>query len=269
MSPTAHDVLYAREPEINKHWGLLQDRLGKILPKVGKYRIEDSVGSGINGDLMCRDVNGSYVNEKVLRERGGDVPVVPLLVTQNRTIRYWISIHQSWSEPEDRRRETFLYHTTGMTVFFGKEGAKEKIQLFRAEWPGLRKRHDGLVEFEAPGAGHPHWQFDAYQQHLRERRDEEQRRAELEDFLKQEHPEAENFSDTVIENLSSEEEAERIAHTKRLTKIHFASSTRWAETPWDGTVSSLHSHAQAPASLNEIINWVTSTISYVQQEASR
>lgn len=157
----------------------------------------------------------------------------------------------------------------GQVQFFGKEGDREKVQLFRAEWPGLRPQAGGSVEFEAPGAGHPHWQFDAYQHHVRETQAAQQRLNDLGRLLSEELPEAEDFADTVIENLSFEEEAERIAHMQRLTRMHFASSTRWAEHPWDGDETNAESHAEAPTNLGEILNWITSTLLYVKYEASR
>jgi len=133
----------------------------------------------------------------------------------------------------------------------------------------LRQLNDESVVFEAPGAGHPHWRFDAYQQHLRERREEQQRRDELEAYLKEEHPEAENFTGTVFVRATSDEESELATHVQRLTRVHFASSTRWADNPWNGQVEDLQAHAHAPASLDQILNWVTSTIVYLRQEVSR
>lgn len=125
------------------------------------------------------------------------------------------------------------------------------------------------MEFEAPGAGHPHWQFDAYQHHLRERREERQRRNELDNLLMEEQPELEDFAALVIPDPSIDREAELIAHMQRLTKIHFASSARWAENRWSDETSNVESHAQSPAHLEEILNWIVSTISYIQQEVSR
>ena len=162
-----------------------------------------------------------------------------------------------------------MYHTTGITVFFGREGDTEKAQLFRAEWPGLRQQASGDVQFEALGAGHPHWQFDAYQHHVRAAKAEQQRLEDLGRLLSDVYPGAEDFGDTVIEVRSSEQEAEWVSHMQRLTKIHFASSTRWAENPWRGDETNTLSHAKAPTNLGEVLNWVTSTLIYVQHEISR
>lgn len=267
MNPTAHSVLRVPESQIGRHWGTLQGRLGRMLPKAGgEYWFRRSLTNGISVDLLCSNL----INERALRERGSEVPVVPLLPPErSQSIRYWMSLHQSWSEPAARRQRSFLYRTTGITIFYGKESDTDKIQLFRAEWPGLRQLNDESVVFEAPGAGHPHWQFDAYQQHLRERRKEQQRRDELEAYLKEERPEAENFTDTVYVSTAPDEESELATHMQRLTRVHFASSTRWADTPWDGRVADLQAHAHAPANLDQILNWVTSTILYIRQEVSR
>lgn len=265
MSPTANYVLYASKAEITRHWRSLSARLSTILSKDGgKYWIEDSSVSGIDGNLRC----GNYMHEKALRERGADVPIVPLSIARTREIRYWISLYQSWREPRSSRKKSFLYHTTGITVFCGKE-YEEKIQLFRAEWPGLREMRDGSVEFEASGAGHPHWQFDAYQHHLHERQQEQYRHDALIDLLDEKEPEAKNFTDEVFTGPSSDKEYELTTHMQQLTRVHFASSTRWTENLWSGELSDVNLHAQAPASLNELINWIVSTISYIQQETSR
>lgn len=267
MSPLAHDILYASKSQIDRHWGLLQADISRILPNAGgEYWLEGSLISGISGTLLC----SNYSNEKALRERGAEITVVPLLhFARSQAPRYWVNFHQSWSEPVTRRRETFLYHTTGITVFYGDQGDEDKMQLFRAEWPGLRQMRDGSVEFEAPGAGHPHWQFDAYQHHLRERRAEQQRRNELEVFLKEAQPEAEDFAELVITGPSIDKESELTTYMQKLTRVHFASSTRWADNPWKGDLSDVQAHTHAPSSLDQILNWSTSTISYIQQETSR
>lgn len=265
MSPTAHEALSASVPEIEKHLGLLRNRLNKILPQLGQgyYWAGELIEGGV--DLECK----RYPSERVLRERGGKVPVVPLSNDHNQTVLYWMSLRQSWVESANPRRNRLVYHTTGMTVFFGEERTDEKTQLFRAEWPGLRERVDGSVEFEAPGAGHPHWQFDAYQHHLRERREEKQRREELDNLLREGQPELEDFGDLIAPDTPTDKESELVAHMQRLTKIHFASSTRWAENRWNDEVSNVESHAQSPANLEEVFNWIVSTISYIRQEATR
>ncbi len=266
MSPEARFVLRASRNAVEKHWGLLLEHLHRILPAVGiKYWIEPSALRGISGDLLC----SRYIGEKVTRELGVDVPVVPLIASRHDGIKYWLSLHQSWGEPTDPRARNFVYHTTGITVFFGSEGNKDKVQLFRAEWPGTRIRAGGEVEFEAPGAGHPHWQFDAYQHHIREAKNAQQRLDDLGNLLSEEFPGAEDFGDTVFEMRSAEEEAEWIAHMQRLTKIHFASSTRWAEDPWRGDETNTQPHAKTPADTSQILNWATSTLVYVQREISR
>lgn len=266
MSPTSHEVLRASRTSIEKHWGLLLDQLHKILPKVcEKYWLEPTALQGITGDLLCK----RYIGEKAIRERGADVPVVPLLAIHHEPVKYWLSLHQSWSEPADPRSKKFVYHTTGVTVFFGKEGVREKVQLFRAEWPGLRPRVGGDIEFEAPGAGHPHWQFDAYQNQLRDVKAERQLLENLELLLSDQLPEVENFADVVTEGSSSEEESERLAQMQRITRMHFASSARWAEQPWYGDETNTQSHAKSPETAKEILNWITSTLVYVQYELSR
>jgi len=121
MSPTAHAALRESRSAIERHWGLLLGKLHTILPKTGeKYWLEPSALQGITGDLMCR----RYTAERASRERGVDVPIVPLIDTRNEPTRYWLSLHQSWGEPVDSRSQNFVYQTTSITVFFGKEATK-------------------------------------------------------------------------------------------------------------------------------------------------
>lgn len=269
MSPTSRDLLRCPKPEIKKIWGLLGNRLNDVLPKVGKgYWIHGKLEKGVYGDLKST----RYINEEAIRERGSTVPVVPLIVNRDRTISYWISLHQRWDEPTDLRSKKnplFVYRTTGVTVFFGQEHNEEKAQVFRAEWPGLRQKRDNSVEFEAQGAGHPHWQFDAYQHHLQERKEERQRRDDFGRLLSEGYPEAIDFTEEVHPGAPSDRESELVAHMKRLTRMHFASSTRWAENPWNGDVSNVESHAQSPSNLEEVMNWTISTIRYVLREVDR
>lgn len=252
--------LRASEKEIDKHWGLLKARLDTTLPKVGRaYDIRMSRERGIIGNLVSQQ----HMSERTRRDRGGSVLVVPLIDSSTQSFFYWMSFQQKWSEPY-RTNENFVYHTTSLTVYFGKQYNEEKVQLFRAEWPGLRSQADGSLQFEAQGAGHPHWQFDAYGHRSRERYDQETL-DRIGNVLEEKPPEVEDFADSAPYTFSNEE-LELASLAQRLTKVHFASSTRWADNPWNGDVSSPEPHAQAPAALREILNWTVSTISYIQHE---
>src|SRR5260370_41516663 len=62
---------------------------------------------------------------------------------------------------EQKSTNTFIFHHVSLTVYVGYEGYSHKPQIFRSEWPGIRNWSSGGIGFQSPGAGHPHWQFDA------------------------------------------------------------------------------------------------------------
>jgi hypothetical protein len=260
MSP-----LTANEATIKKLWGLLLSRLDSILPTVGgEYSYDMSPLEGLRVDLSCRN----FPDQRALRGRGGYVPIVPLFASRGEDIDYWISIYQNWRESPRPRIRSFLYHTTSLTVFFGSATSIEKLQLFRAEWPGIRMRPDGELEFESPGAGHPHWQFDVYQSRANQVEVERQRLAELGRAL-EEIVEVEEFGEMVVEELNNDELSERDMSMERLSRMHFAQHAAWSVNPWEGNVMVTASHARCPMEIKEILNWTLSTVIYIQNELKR
>jgi len=253
------------EATVKKHWGLLQGKLNELLPKVGgKYNIEPAAPRGAVGNLTCSE----FRREVAYRERGISTPVVPLLETARADVRFWLSLYQDWREDRTPRSQKLIYHTTGLTIFFGDIESADKLQLFRAEWAGVRMQSEGVFIFEAKGAGHPHWQFDVYESRASEVEDERKRLEELGRTL-DEIREVEEFSEIIVKELSPEIVISRNVCMQRLSRIHFASSTNWAKLPWNGNRDTTQAHAQGPANISELQNWVTSTIIYITQEISR
>jgi hypothetical protein len=249
---------------VGRHWGVLQDKLGEVLPQVGgKYFIESSAIGGAVGDLRC----GDFPGEKAYRERGINVPVVPLLEA-NSEVRYWLSLHQEWREDLAPGSKRLVYHATGLTVFFGDTASPDKLQLFRAEWAGVRTQSRGIFIFEAPGAGHPHWQFDAYESRAGEVEEERKR---LEGFVRalDEITQVEEFSESLVEELSPQSTLNRNVCMQRLSRAHFASCANWSQFPWTGDESQTRAHAQGPADVSEIQNWIVSTVVYLTKELAR
>ena len=250
---------------VQRHWGVLQDKLGKVLPRVGgKYFIESSAVGGAVGDLRC----GDFPGERAHRERGFNVPVVPLLEAETSEVRYWLSVHQEWREDLTPGSKRLVYHTTGLTVFFGDSASLDKLQLFRAEWAGVRTQSPGIFIFEAPGAGHPHWQFDVYESRAGEVEEERKRVEGLAQAL-DEITKVEEFSEMVVAELSPESVLSRNLCMQRLSRAHFASCANWSKFPWIGDSSQTSAHAQGPADVSEIANWIVSTVVYLTQELSR
>jgi hypothetical protein len=265
--------LYARKETILKHWGLLRGELGTILPRDGgNYYFEQSELAGVTGLLS----SGSLPH-RIIRDRGGVTPIVPLLEEEDHTnASYWLSFYQSWSQNPNPKREQLIYNTTSITVYFGDPTSPEKLQvflqLFRAEWPGVRVHFAGRDEnfvFEAPGAGHPHWQFDAYQTRATEVEVERQRLLDVSRALEQNLPEVEDFGELAVSELSSEEEERRLLCMGQVTRVHFASNAEWATTRWYGNELETKAHARGPANANEIIRWAISSLVYIQSELRR
>jgi hypothetical protein len=264
-----YSPLHAQKGVIETHWQLLLPELKRILPRDGApYLMDVGTLEGITGNLIC----GGFPDQKAIRERGPTASLVPLLEEDHSDFSYWLSLHQGWRENHRPQIRGFIYHTTSITVYFGHPNTVEKIQLFRAEWPGVRVQREGKYEnfiFEAPGAGHPHWQFDAYQSRAGQVESERQRLISISRTLDELLPEVENFGESVVTELVSSEETERFKCMQQVTRIHFASHANWAIQPWRGDETNTKPHTRGPATTTEILNWITSSLSYIQRELNR
>lgn len=221
-----------------------------------RLRIEVVVSQGV--------LFGSLVNEmfdKTMRERGGQVPIVMLVGGSAREKPIWVSWTEVWREGSRRRR--FIYHTTGLTVFRGDRKEQQKIQLFRAEWPGVRAVVEGEPQFEAQGAGHPHWQFDVLRS-IQVNAEAELERRRVESVVADTTP----VEDFEIEKMPSNQVPIDLAEF-RWTRVRFASLADWPVTPWNGNPGIVRQHARGPASLVELHNWVLSTLRYIRREVQR
>jgi len=264
-----YSPLLVQRGDIENHWRLLITELSAILPEDGaSYTIDSSTYRGIVGDLF----SNSFRSMKAIRERGQITSVVPLLHEDHADFSYWLGYHQSWRANPVPRLRQLMYNTTGITVYFGDPNNEEKVHLFRAEWPGVRAQRSGKDEifvFEAPGAGHPHWQFDAYQTRSIQVEEERQRLTDISRVLKDARLELEDFGDVVMSELVSMEEVRRHVCMQRLTGVHFASNAEWASKRWNGDAAETQSHTRGPMNTTEILNWTVSSIIYIQRELSR
>ena len=260
-----YEPLQVLRSTVEKHWGLLRSGLQEVLPTVGgAYSIESLALGGVVGNLVC----SKFPYEIAIRERGGSVPVVPVLESEVSELRYWLSLRQEWREDSAPRSNRLVYHTTGLTVFLGGAGSRDKLQLFRAEWAGVRKQSAGVFIFDAPGAGHPHWQFDVYESRAGEVEEERKRVEGLARALG-EITEVGEFSEAVVAELSPEAVLDRNFWIRRLSRAHFASCANWSKFPWTGDESQTKAHAQGPADVSEIRNWIISTLVYLIKELAR
>lgn len=262
--------LYASPATIRTHWTLLAAELDRVLPKDGvKYVINEVVISGIRGYLL----SDAFRYQSAMRSRGGSTTIAPLLDEDHTKECYWLSLYQSWiASPAGSGSRSFFYGTTSITVYFGSPETDDKLQLFRAEWPGIGVQRLGDFErfvFEAPGAGHPHWQFDAYQDRAEEVEKERNRLEQLSRTLNELLPQVEDFGQTIISEAAPGARFKRHKCMEQINRVHFASFADWSSQCWEGDKTRTESHARGPTSTKEILNWAVSTLVYLQSELGR
>jgi hypothetical protein len=81
--------------------------------------------------------------------------------------------------------------------------------------------------------------------------------------------EVEDFDTVVARELEPEPLQRMNTCMSRLSAVHFASSTRWAQKPWDGDQQNIAMHVMVPRDEAEVLNWAVSTVIYVQRELLR
>lgn len=241
--------------QVKQHWGALTRELQVVMPRAEKLFIESSAG-GMAGVL--RSANSQLAR----RQRGGNMPAVPLLVGPDNVTRYRVGYMEEWEERSGPR--PIRFRAANLTFFISPPDEAPAIQLFRAEWPGLREWTQGVEGFQSPGAGHPHWQFDALEHYM----SEEQRRDRLRRALGvlQMPPEApEDFNPGGLDTAADLVVEEEVVDTS-WTAFHFAAGARWHQQPWLGPGASTEPHVWAPESLMNIRGWVRSVILYAREE---
>ena len=193
------------------------------------------------------------VCEYAERNLGSPAPVAPLTQIGRGPLRSWLGFHEMW---EQKSTNTFIFHHVSLTVHLGYEGYSPKPQIFRSEWPGIRNWSSAGIGFQSPGAGHPHWQFDAI------------RTISDADKTQKERSLAKLREETAVEDFNSGEVTDAISDVKRmaLDRIHFASAAPW----W---LPSAHRpyglHMNAPLDSGALTRWTVQCVAYLRQELAR
>lgn len=263
-------ILDARKDDITAHWGQVAHELRGILPRRGgHYGVKSEAVAGLSAVLWCN----RFPIETAQREIGGTIPVVPLLevglASGPGVERWWLSWGERWTIG---KRSKLEFEASNLAVFWD-DPTDERMQIFRAEWSGLRRTATS-VEFTGGNAGHPHWQFDALRIHCRQLSDRmAARRAERKlPFLDNTAPEPEEVTDFApMREQQIEQELELgIWNGRELDwcGIHFPSNAAWANVPWSGS-SPPTGHAHAPTNVIELRNWLTSTVRYIAYEVAK
>lgn len=250
-------TLDASEGAIRTHWNVFTTELRK-LRLVGLPRTE--VTGNFVSDLAVAAMSGPTV-ELTERHMGGRVEALPISF-DGRPSEFWVSYREQWALVTARR---FRYRSADLTFFQGRPGG-QKHQLFRAEWPGFADWGGGAPGWQAPGAGHPHWQFDALRTYV----SADVRRAEVESLLsvlRKPSDQLEEFGEEELDAVSqlSLEAMPDIAWTG----MHFANQARWSKQAWHGDQEDVSAHTSAPGTPKEIRDWAVSVLAYAHHELRR
>jgi len=242
----------ATEGVVMTHWETLKNEFQLSL---GRQPL--AVLSTHSSDQVRAELVDHQTRQRAPRHRGGDVPVVAVPKLGRNHPQFWLNWFQAWTVVA---RNKWQYQTTGFTLFV--ETQDTLLQIFRAEWAGVRGVNDDEPVFEASGAGHPHWQFDALEEWAALQAEERQRER-VEQILSQALA-TEEFG----EGGSGELGPSTVEHT-RWTRMHFASFADWVALGWDGNRLRTRGHARGPATCHELNNWSASTLKYILQELNR
>jgi hypothetical protein len=235
----------------------LGSELSDLAEKPGKVTIE--------GDFNLRQVAVGLAGERcepVERVRG-EALLVPLR-WMGAGFWAWLGYREEWDLNEEGRptpaRRRFTFRSAGLTVHLGRRGDRLKPQLFRAEWAGWTTWPGIGLGFQAEGAGHPHWQFDALdslgteadaelaKEYLKVLRAEEQHEVEPQDFVPQ--------------GLTADD-VRALVRQRPLSRMHFPSGAHW----WRDAPANTHAHA--PQSTDELRRWVALSVGYICRELDR
>lgn len=234
---------------LERRWKTLEDGLRAccgLLP--ADFAVQaDAVEGEVTAELVGR------VCERVRRNRGRATFVVPFTRIGRNGLRSWLGFRERW---ELITGKLYRFHHVSLTIHFGYEGDIRKPQVFRSEWPGIRPWTGDESGFQSPGAGHPHWQFDAVQSTI----DVDDKvvtgaLARLRDV--------ETVAD--FDPQSARLDAIIAARDVPIERLHFASAAPW----WLNVQTGQPPHMNAPPDADGILCWILACTNYMRQELER
>lgn len=211
----------------------------------------------VQADYAPTSVTAGFVGracEYVERDRGGNSPVAPLCSIRQGSLLFWLGFHEVW---ENRPGNSYAFHHVSLTVHLGYEGDLLKPQIFRSEWPGIRGWSGGGIGFQSPGAGHPHWQFDALRTIYKARTDQKDKTLAR---LRDEAVAVDFDPASVTRDVMTE--VQQIA----LERVHFASAAPWWVSLGDRPYGL---HMNAPRDQDALFRWIMECVAYIRQELGR
>ena len=238
----------------------LENHFGRIA-EILRARFDAEVQVGIHVDWDVSPVVAALIGDRcewVPRNRGrGRVHVAPLKHL-GRGLWVWLSYREEWAYGQrvgDRQKLTF--RSASITIHFGLKFAEYKPQMFRAEWAGWANWHGVDFGYQAGGAGHPHWQFDALDS-LSEA-DAAERAAKLRRLLADED---DGGVRDFVPQMPSADVRDLVSH-QELSRIHFASAAAWWKVPPHCE------HTHNPERVKDIQVWLLQTLLYLSSELDR
>lgn len=244
--------LFAAQAHLGAHFKRVEDILVAAVDVGANVQLDvDWASSSVVAGL----VGGGC--EIVPRNRGPRVRVAPLLHLQHG-LWSWFGYREEWDDERSSGSvRRFSFRSAGLTIHFGWKNDLFKPQMFRAEWAGWAKWASIDYSFQADGAGHPHWQFDALDSLAAEDIGERAKilRAMLMDDAASE---IRDFSPQL-----ASEDVRDIVTIQKLSRIHFASAAAW----WKLAPHDAHTHG--PSSATDIENWIRRSLAYLNNELQR
>jgi hypothetical protein len=215
-------------------------------------RDELIVRSDVAGDIITAGFFGRAC-ELARRERGRPANVVPVATIRRGPLKFWLGFQEAW---ENTSGKLYSFHHVSLTVYLGYEGELLKPQIFRSEWPGIRRWTGEHIGFQSPGAAHPHWQFDALQS--TQDTDSKNKETSFARLLESNTP-------TEFSSATLGKDILMAARQVSLEKIHFASAAPW----WRKEEAGRELHMNAPEDPESIFRWILGSVSYIRQEIKR
>jgi hypothetical protein len=245
--------------QLQQHWKAIGGIFGLVTTGKSNHRV-------IIGVTRARDgtISGSLQKDDqtvtVRSDRDYWEAAVVLAGVSKRAVRLLVGFHEKWSQ---LARESFEFHNVSLR-FYLQPSEEDAKQCFRLEWEDRNQNCDGRRVFSAAGAAHPHWQFDRWLTNSDGERLEELRR----ELVESEDRPVREFSANDGGSGASIGGAGTRRNLSWFTKIHFPATAKWPVSPIASMESETQPHAEAPASLVQIENWIGSSLRYVRHQGT-
>jgi len=230
--------------------GTLDHRWGKLTEVIGRRlnypREQLRVSADYTTEVVWAGLIGSTC-ERVTRNRGGASFVAPISVLRDDFLA-WLGLQEVWDVGSGQR--PYAFKQLGLTVHFGYIGDPVKPQVFRSEWVGVSDWEGSGINFQSPGAGHPHWQIDI-----------------LETMRVAADPAAFARDSEYVRDFGADfPSVDSLVRSVTIERMHFASAAHWWALP---RADGRSLHVNAPGDDADLTRWLESSLAYIKQELQR